>query len=158
MIFTEIAVRFLEPNGWFYLIYYWYMKSFYFLTDASETFSPNSTFCFSGWILKILLIFQILQPTLGERRALWKVTLTFKTTRVSFGAFLPQQLLPFESLQSYLQPSLWSPWGLITFLTGKYENLQCWLTRRVCFGNFTDRAASVLQRNLHPMKQNREWL
>lgn len=49
---------------------------------------------------------------------LGKVTLPFKATGVSFGTFLPKQLLPSESLPSRLLPSLWSPWGLIMFPAG----------------------------------------
>lgn len=91
------------------------------------------------------LISPLLPSTLGDRRMLGKVTLPFKATGVSFGAFLPQQLLPSESLPSCLLPSLRSPWGLIMFLAGQYEIVQCWLTRRVCYGNFTGRTASVLK-------------
>lgn len=76
---------------------------------------------------------------------LGKVTLPFKATGVSFGTFLPKQLLPSESLPGRLLPSLWSPWGLIMFPAGKYEIVQCWFTRRLCYGNFTDRTASVLK-------------
>lgn len=126
----EIEVWFLAANGLtlFSILADYFIKSFF----------PKRWFCFNE------LISIILQLTLDERKTLWKVMLTFKAARVSFGTFLLRQLLPFECLQSYLQPSLWSLWGFITFLTGKYEDLQCWLPRRICFGDFTDRAASVL--------------
>ena len=70
------------------------------LANFLKSLFPKPWFCFNE------LISLVSQPTLGERNSLWKVTLTFKARKVSFGAFLPQQLLPFERLQSSLQPSL----------------------------------------------------
>ena len=88
------------------------------------------------------LISLILQPTLGERKTVESYT-DFQSHKGILWWFLLQLLLPSECLQSYLQPSLQSPQGLITFLIGMSEDLQCWLTRRPCIGNLTDRAASI---------------
>lgn len=110
------------------------------LANFLKSLFPIRWFCFSE------LISLVSQPTLGERNSLWKVTLTFKARKVSFGAFLSQQLLPFECLQSSLQPSLQSPWGLIRFLIAKWEDLQRWLTRRPCFGNFRQRSFSLVRK------------
>lgn len=85
--------------------------------NVIKSVSPKPWFCFSEFVSLIL------QHTRGERKTRWKVTLTFKATGVSFGTFLPWWLLPSECLRSYLQPSLWSPWGLITSLTSKPEDL-----------------------------------